>query len=425
MSGRVEKPIEEQRSEVQALIPEDSGKGKTEDLRHQLDWMLQLSQSINFNFSRKTLLDSYDYVLHEGMGLNQYALLLKEDQWSLSGRGIDEELFQKEGFHRLDNYYSIDELSGEDASRFGNLKLVIPIIHKSEPLAYLLLSNPDWEKSKERNNLEYLQAITNIIAIGFENKRLFKSAMQQELIKHDLDLARRMQEMLVQDELPDRPELRLASIYIPDRQVGGDYFDCQQTGEHEWYFCVADVSGKGIAASLLMANFQANLRSLLLEGGDLKHIISVLNRRFFKYTKGDGFITLFLAKLNSETGVLDYVNAGHVPPILCLSNSAERLKGGCTLIGAFPELPSLKVQRKLLEEECLILTFTDGVNEITNFKKEELGTQGLQDFALSNFEMPIEDFNDALLNHLRSFKGSEDFEDDVTILSLRYRPNHL
>ena len=390
--------------------------------KQKLDWMLQLSQSINLNFSRKTLLDSFGYILKDGFGIEEFALYILEDQWTCTKQGSCANNMPEQPHHGFSDYPGIDELSKEDAARFCEMKYIIPILHKSEPLAYLLLSKNQWEGHTVLANLEFIQALTNIVAIGFENKRLFKNTMQQELIKHDLELARKIQESLVQDELPDKEFLRFSSIYIPDRAVGGDYFDCEQLSETEWFFCVADVSGKGIAASLLMANFQANLRALIGVNSDLETLIPELNKSFYHHTKGDGYITLFLGIINVESGKLRYVNCGHVPPILCSGKDMKRLENGTTIIGAFDELPFLEVNEIALEKESIIINFTDGVSEIKNFEEEDYTEERLVQFTCENFNESIEDFNNKLIQELRQFRGSEYFSDDVTILSLRYRP---
>src|SRR5690606_24924693 len=166
-------------------------------------------------------------------------------------------------------------------------------------------------------HLNFFQTLTNLLAVALENRRFAERALASERDRRELELAAEMQQMLVPRDLPDEERIRAAAWYQPHQQVGGDYYDVIRSGPDELVLCVADVSGKGIAAALLMSNFQATLRALVQRGrGPLDGLVRELNANVLERARGERFITLFIARVDLRTGVMEYVNAGHNPPML-------------------------------------------------------------------------------------------------------------
>src|SRR5690606_1439049 len=149
------------------------------------------------------------------------------------------------------------------------------------------------ELSAAIKHLPYVQTLTNIIVVAIENKKLFKENIRRAQITKELELAQDMQKLLFPQALPNTDVIQVAATYLPHAQVGGDYYDFIQLNNHEFIFCMADVSGKGVAAALLMSNVQATLHSLVNYTHDLKNIVSELNRRVITNTKSEKFVSLF------------------------------------------------------------------------------------------------------------------------------------
>jgi len=165
-------------------------------------------------------------------------------------------------------------------------------------------------------HLHFVQTLSNIIVVAIENIRLFNESLRQEALKKELELASKMQSMLIprKETLPRNEKLHLTAFYHPHFDVGGDYYDCIILNKDEVGFCIADVSGKGISAALLMSNFQANLRALFTHEISLPALVERLNERVISSANGEKFITLFIAKFNYRTNDLVYINAGHNAP---------------------------------------------------------------------------------------------------------------
>ena len=151
-----------------------------------------------------------------------------------------------------------------EQTQIKSFEIIIPVFHKSKPLAYLLIGDLEdkVEVSPAIKHLNFVQTITNIIVVAIENKKLAKKSILQAALKKEMEFASQMQSMLFPSILPNDAQLNAAAFYLPQQEVGGDYYDFIWLNANEFAFCVADVSGKGVPAALLMSNFQANLRVL-------------------------------------------------------------------------------------------------------------------------------------------------------------------
>jgi sigma-B regulation protein RsbU (phosphoserine phosphatase) len=229
--------------------------------------------------------------------------------------------------------------------------------------------------------------------------------------------------MLFPSELPNSEELKAKVTYFPHSMVGGDYYDLIRKSKDEVYFCIADVSGKGISAALLMSNFQAALRTLLRSDADLKMVVNQLNYTLFENTKGERFITFFLGHFNFKTRELHFVNAGHNPPLLCweAEKRSEILQAGTTILGAFEELPFLEIGTRRNLDHFTIHLYTDGLTEAMNSSEEEYGEERFQRFVDSHLDIEPEQFHTVFLEEMSEFSQDVPLTDDLTLLSLKFR----
>jgi len=268
----------------------------------------------------------------------------------------------------------------------------------------------------------FIQTLSNVIIVAIENKRLFRETLRQEALKREMELASKMQSMLIpkKEQLPDNGHIKMFAFYHPHFEVGGDYYDVIELNDTEIGFCIADVSGKGISAAILMSNFQANLQALFNKEIPLEQLLEKLNRRVMRSAKGEKFITLFIAKYNFDTRELKYVNAGHNPPILYKTQSKEtvQLTNGSVGMGMLDELPFLEVQTVQMDERSKLLCFTDGLVEVLNESGIEFGTEKLE------VEMRNDDPVDANVNTIIKkqgiLEGSASIFDDISILSAEF-----
>jgi sigma-B regulation protein RsbU (phosphoserine phosphatase) len=397
--------------------------------------LLEITRAINENKDAAYLFRIYMFILSAQQGLDKIALIAKPngDEWELVGeKGINElqTIELKSLVEQIQFNLNVSTSSSGvnekaiKASRIENFPLeninyVIPVFHKKEPLAYSIVSkrvndeNP-WDKEQK----EYLQTITNIIAVAVENKKLFKKQEKEAELRKEKELAAEIQQMLIPQALPEIEHLEMQAKYLPHSEVGGDYYDVIQKG-NQLFLCIGDISGKGTPAALLMSNVQANVRALISESRTLRQIVRNLNARFVKITKGERFITFFIARLDLDTGQLNYVNAGHNHPVLIKNGKLQHLDLGCTILGVFDELPNIKEGKTLMAKDDSLFLYTDGLSDLENQKGEHFGEEQIdsilmkfQSYKLSNLLTKIERI-------IEKYRGEKPYYDDITYMAIK------
>lgn len=386
----------------------------------QINRLLNITQAINDNVSATDLYRMYTSFLSWEMGVRKMALFVPQGgKWKCtSSIGIEEELLKQDISDKLPAFQRLRNLNEKEHPLFREFEIVIPVLHKKYPIAYTFLGGFD-ENEDMYNKVQFITTITNIIAVAIENKRLFKRQLEQERLKREMQLAKDMQQMLVPRILPSGDCYELASIYKPHMSVGGDYFDYVELGEKIFVFCVADISGKGLAAALLMSNFQANFRTLIQKEESFERFIRELNQSVYRITNGEKFLTFFVAKYDRENKLLTYINAGHNPPIMIHDDELILLDKGCTLLGPFQELPEVEVGYNYIDERALVLAYTDGLTDIRNEEGDFFNENLVYHFAREYADLEVNEFNKKLLVEIDRFRGKESYPDDFTILTCK------
>jgi sigma-B regulation protein RsbU (phosphoserine phosphatase) len=383
--------------------------------------LLAITQAINENVSADGLYAMYRTFLTWDMGVKRMILYVKgEDGWSCAAHhNVSEQILAQDISAIITQYDRMHTVQKNDHHLIRKFDIVIPVYHKKMPIAYALL---DGIKASEDayNKIEFITTFTNIIAVALENKRLFKRQVEQETMRREMELASKVQRMLIPETLPQGDRYELDAIYKPHFNIGGDYFDVICYDKDRIVLCLADISGKGIAAALLMANFQANLQSLIHQYRDLQAFIIAINEAVFRITKGDKFITLFVGELNLKTGRLNYINAGHYPPFLKCCDQIQRLDKGCTVIGAFESITEVDMGECMITGEGLILAFTDGLTDISNASGELFEEDHIERVIVDYQGHSAKEFNQLLSARMEEFKGEKEYPDDIAVLTCRF-----
>lgn len=390
----------------------------------QLNSLLEITQAINNNMSEESLYKIYHFTLRANLNIKKLALYVLDEEWSCKvhfGTSYDFSQIQLD-----ENFFSIKDiqplgLKGE-SSYFEEFDTIIPVTHKDHILAFVFVGSTKSGLGKEEGepNTNFLQALSNIILVAIENKKLARRQLKQEALRKELEIASHVQQFLFPKNLPYTPELKIEAVYLPHHQVGGDYYDYLPIDENRFLLCIADVSGKGVPAAILMSNFQASLRTLARKTTNLKEIVEDLNYQILQNASGENFITFFVAIYNRVEKRMDFVNAGHNPPILINNNKQELLKSGSTILGIFHPLPFLNEGKVENLEDFLFFSYTDGLPETFNEEDEPYGIERLQSLLFDFNNGELKSLNQKVLDDLDLFKGSKAFGDDITILTCQF-----
>lgn len=393
----------------------------------KLSALLDITLAINNNVSTSELIRRFEKLLTDDLSIGKVMMIKLGDKWEcLLNSGFSPGFYKKLSITTdLMSYSDISFITSEPHRFPEPVDIVIPVTDKDESIAYVLIGDIEEEgegMSPIIKHLRYVQTLSNVIIVAIENKRLFKESLRQEAIKKEMELASRMQTMLIpkHEQLPSNENVRMYAFYHPHYDVGGDYYDVIQLNENEIGFCIADVSGKGISAAILMSNFQANLQALFSDEISFELLLQKLNRRVMKSAKGEKFITLFIAKYNYIKKELNYVNAGHNPPLLykSLSNEILHLKNGAIGMGMLDELPFVEVQTIKMDERSKLFCYTDGLVELLNETGIVFGTEKLE-AELKNQDSIEENVHNIIKNQ-GILEGNASIFDDISILSAEF-----
>jgi phosphoserine phosphatase RsbU/P len=233
----------------------------------------------------------------------------------------------------------------------------------------------------------------------------------------ELNIARAVQKGLFPRHFPSDGSLEFSGICIPAKGISGDYYDVLQLPRGSLVFVVADISGKGISAAILMSNVQAVLRTLAEAGHSPCEVCAHLNRHLYQVTEDSWFATFFYGEWNPACGLLRYVNAGHPLPVLCGDTNGLRLDRGGPPIGLFQNI-TFEVGEIELRPGDLLVVYSDGVTEAGGAQKEEFGESRLERTITAHCYQPLAEIQRRVLAAVRDWAGPEP-EDDMTLLLIR------
>ncbi len=295
---------------------------------------------------------------------------------------------------------------------------LIPMVHNDSLLAFVLIGDVYSNTDMLSYELNFIETLLNVVIVALENKKLVKEHLQRELFQRDLKLATEIQKMLMPTHFQKDSSVEVGALYIPNQEISGDYFDFIRLNDHEFMWCIADVSGKGIAAALIMASLQANIRARVSTERDLIKIVCNLNQILIRNTNGDYFITLFLAKYNDKNRQISYINAGHNPPVLWMDGRATQLATGTTILGAFEDLPFINSECLTLQSNSLIFNYTDGLVESAD-EDVFISCNQLIECIKSNQYLPVDELNLNILKDIRTSQNANMDSDDITLFTLK------
>ena len=389
---------------------------------YKLSALLDVTQGINDRASEQDLLDKFRASLAEHLGIHRLVLYAFDGDWRcLLVNGIEGDVpeVQDAAFFEQKGEVFLSSTAGKE-----QFDVVIPVLHNDQPLAYLLAGDTQEGQgvSPVVKHLNFIQTLTNVLVVALQNQRLELERASQEATRRELELAATMQSMLVPTEWPIDRDVDVAAFYKPHLEVGGDYYDVFTVDEDRMVFCMADVSGKGIAAAFLMSNFQANLRaSFQYEPDDLVSVVNRLNERVSENAKGEKYITVFAAVYHRRKRELQYVNCGHNHPLIMLADGkTKQLELGSVGLGMFREIPSLETGVVQLDRDSTLVCFTDGLVEQENEEGVPFGMQRMEDILRERRGMPVKDVQTALIDSVKTFKGEEPSFDDTALMVVRF-----
>ncbi len=308
----------------------------------------------------------------------------------------------------------------KECAKLG-IALIVPMMIKNKRKGLILLGNRITKQTYSKSDIEYISSIAGFAIISIENSRLFKETLEKEKLEKDLEIARSIQINLLPSKMPISDKYQISASNNSAKQVGGDFFDVVELDEDKLLIAIADVSGKGIQASLLMANLQAFLKSIYKQNYNLAEASNFVNDLVSENTTNGSFITFFWGILNTSTKEFTYVNMGHNPPLLVRKDKISKLKKGGMILGVMKTLIPYESEIVQLEKNDTVILFTDGVTEAMNNKKEEYGDERFENLCLSNVDENADDLLKIILDDVDSHAVGAMQSDDITAMVLKIK----
>ena len=275
---------------------------------------------------------------------------------------------------------------------------------------------------KGKDEISELAGAFNRMSLDLQKhmEQLRRTTAEKERFEKELEIAKGIQQSFLPDTAPDMERFEIVAISIPAREVGGDFYDFIPIDKDRWGLAVADVSGKGVPAALFMALSRTLIRASTSSDPSVKDAISHANRLICADSKTNMFVTLFYAILDSNNTTLQYINAGHNPPLLLREEPGDvvLLKAEGIPLGLFPDI-DLPIEEVKLKKGDVLVLYTDGVTEAINAKREQFETERLSRVVRKNHHLPAQAIIKAIQAELKAFVCDQPQYDDITLVILK------
>jgi phosphoserine phosphatase RsbU/P len=337
----------------------------------------------------------------------------EEDSMLMHGQGIIGYVIQNESSVvvpdvRLDPRY----VQGRAATIS---EIAVPVILNGRTIGALNLES-DFLATYTNEDVGVLQFFADAAAISIEKAMLHRQLLEQELVGRQLETARKVQSSLLPRKAPKMRGYDIAGICQPAEEIGGDYFDYIQLSRTRIGLAVADVSGHGIPAALVMTAFRALLRTKALGEYGPANVASAINRLLPEFTGDNHFVTVLYAILEIRTGSLRYISCGHPPPLMLrVDGTVEKLAQKNMALGVFPNMRYIDEQIQMNAGDTLVL-YTDGVVELMDPKGEAFGFQRLVEVVREHRQLAAVALIDKVIETTRVFSGDDGYPDDLTLV---------
>ena len=394
-----------------------------------LEGLLDMVRIANTDHDEEDLISIYKFILISHLKLDKFALVVREGEtWVTRVQyGLEMQQPDFEGHLAIHTLKKSGRMSlGVGSAALGDFNFLVPSLQQmkggksrdSTLTACLFLAGVSDDMAGNKNLILFLETITQLVNLAIYNKRLLINEINQREYEKELEIATVVQRNLLPKVLPASEAFTVLAVSRAYKGVSGDYYDCIKLGPHKYLICLADVTGKGLPASILMANFQASLSILARIYSDLEQLATELNRIIFENTGGEQFITAFFGTIDLEHGVIYYLNAGHPAMVGSIDGAGPiKLDSNCTILGALPELPVMKANAIGFEKRAQFIGVTDGVEEMTNAAGDYFGLGPLEELFMEEDLPTLEANFSGYLAEIDAYKGDVQLADDMTVLA--------
>lgn len=412
-----------------------------QDLSRRLELVYKVTEAVRSTFHIEQLLEQIMEIIIEVLKPDRAYLLFKDPETDelipevlkVRGNGDGEhevkistsicERCMNEGVSLLVSDAAQDDRFASQESIIVNrirTAMVAPLIYKDDTIGVVYIDTNTRVVPFSQEELELLTGITNQAAVAISNARLHSQLVEQHKIAREMEIARTIQMNLLPKVYPDLPGFEISAMSLPAKHVGGDYYDFLRLPDERVALAIADVSGKGVPAAILTATTRSYLQSETQHPtSGITDTVARINRMVHRDVTNDMYVTMALLYLDSETGELEYVNAGHSHPVLLTASGNIRyLDKGGLFLGILPD-SEFESGRISMEPGDVLVLYTDGVTDILNTSGEDFGTERLMEILTSNASESAEQMRNTIYKACIQHRGEADQFDDFTLIIVK------
>ncbi len=394
----------------------------------ELQTLFELSKEFNLLIDESRAIRTLEFAIMGQIGARKYAVCLADDSKIriVVNRlpGIENcdihALCSLEQPVRLSRHLSGETLPAADDFIEKGAEVAIPFQLQGKTSGLLILGERVSRAKYTDSEINFAASLCNLAAMAIDNARLFEESMGKQRLEEELNIAHTIQEKLLPREMPKFSRCEVETFHIPTKQVGGDYFDVIRISENLICVAIADVSGKGFPAALLMANLQSAFRALMATELKLDEITERLNNIVYENTNSDRFITFFAAIYDSSNQSLSYVNAGHNYPFLLKPDGRiVRFDKGGLMLGVMQNIKYQTGEEKV-ESGDMLYMFTDGVSEALDSRGEQFTEERVESILKMNSASSSGEVLEIIRKEIAAFVGSAPQSDDITQVCVKF-----
>ncbi len=417
---------------------------KTERLLQEISTVLEVTRAIEGGGDIQLLLETIMEKCMEVMGVEAVSLMLAMDDGDLEfrvalgprgkqvkryrikpGQGIAGKVAQSGKPMLIPEAYNDPRFDPSFDKRSGfrtHSILCVPMQHRGKTIGVVQALNRFDGKSFNEHDLRTFTIFAGQAAVAIENSRLLIKALENEKIKSQIAVAAEIQRLIVPEKLPAIPRLKMHGRYIPCQGIGGDFYTVVPLNDDETIVAIADVSGKGVPGALLVSTLNATLKAYLEFTSDLGLVMKKLNRLIMELSTADRFITMFLAKINTRIGEIEYISAGHNPQFLLRRPfKVNELSSTGMAIGIIDY--NYRSQRVSFQTGDILLLYTDGVVEARGGKMKEFGEERLAAIMVEEKSGDVSRLCENIITAVTEYSTPGLPQDDVTLLAITFGEN--
>lgn len=391
----------------------------------QLKTLFELAKEFGGLLQSDKLLKLFSLTLMGQVGTGRYAICLKEGKSiysKISGEYLETD--KQSILELVQSSMLISEIPAKKKYEVlvGHLRkekiaALVPLQIQNEVKGVLCVGEKLRGGTYTQSDLEFMYSLANMAFVSLENARLFNEEIEKKKLESELLIAKEIQQGLLPRSLPSINGFDFAAINISSKQVGGDYYDVIPTDDGNYIVAIADVSGKGTPASLLMANVQATVHALVPFNLSLSIATARINDLIYRNTASDKFITFFWGSLDPRSKIFRYVNAGHNPPFVVRNNgTVERLSDGGLILGIMKTIMPYQEGSVQLNEGDAVILFTDGVSEAMDAMGNDYTEERLEELVKKISKQSAKEILHSIKDEIQRYSAGAPQSDDITLV---------